>query len=133
LRAPADAPDILKAQSDIAWADELVLVFPLWIGSAPALARAFLEQVSRGGYFAETSAKVFKPKLKGKAARFLVTMGMPGWFYRLHFGARGLKSLADSLRICGVAPVRMALFGAIESPRAPREALARARALGARL
>lgn len=131
FEAPPDAPDILNAQADIAWADELVFVFPLWIGSAPGLVRAFLEQVLRGGFFAETNTKGYKPKLKGKSARLIVTMGMPAWFYRLFFGARGVRSIADNLRLCGVAPVRTTLFGAVESPRAPQGALARTKALGA--
>jgi multimeric flavodoxin WrbA len=41
---PAD----LEAQEGIRWADHLVLVYPLWLGTMPALLQAFLEQVLRG-------------------------------------------------------------------------------------
>ena len=43
-------PDALHAQAAITWADHLVIVHPLWLGAAPALLRAFCEQVFRYGF-----------------------------------------------------------------------------------
>jgi putative NADPH-quinone reductase len=43
-------PDSIKqAQDAIRWADHLVIFYPLWLGSMPALLKAFLEQVFRPG------------------------------------------------------------------------------------
>ena len=121
----ADAPDIVAAQNDILWAEHVVFIFPLWVGSAPSLVRAFLEQCARGGFLMEADAKGFHPKLKGKSARLIVTMGMPAFFYRLYFRARGVRSVADNLRMCGFKPIRLNFFGAIEAPGAAEAALAR--------
>lgn len=42
--------DIGNAQEVIRWAQHLVIVFPLWHGTMPALLKAFLEQVFRPGF-----------------------------------------------------------------------------------
>ncbi len=41
------SPDIAQVQADIAWAEHVVLIYPLWLGTMPALLKAFLEQVFR--------------------------------------------------------------------------------------
>jgi putative NADPH-quinone reductase len=38
------------AQDDIAWAQHIMLFFPLWLGDMPALLKGFLEQVARPGF-----------------------------------------------------------------------------------
>lgn len=46
-----DAPAALHgAQKDVAWAEHLVFVYPLWLGDLPAALKAFLEQVCRPGF-----------------------------------------------------------------------------------
>lgn len=43
-------PDSLEdAAEAIVWAEHIVFVFPLWLGTVPALLKAFLEQVIRPG------------------------------------------------------------------------------------
>src|SRR4051812_16006817 len=37
-------PGLLDAQKAIGWAEHIVLIFPLWLGTMPALLKAFLEQ-----------------------------------------------------------------------------------------
>lgn len=41
---------LAQAQTDIAWAQHIVLFFPLWLGDMPALLKGFLEQVARPGF-----------------------------------------------------------------------------------
>lgn len=130
---PPEGEAILAVRRDIDWAGHLVFVFPLWLGSAPALLRALLEQVSRGGFVAETDTNGWKPHLRGKSARLIVTMGMPAFAYRLLFGAHGVKSIAASiLGFAGVAPVALTLIGAIGAKGKPAIAalIARIEALG---
>src|SRR5690606_34541744 len=38
-------PSLVPAQQAIAEAEHILLVFPLWLGTMPALVKAFLEQV----------------------------------------------------------------------------------------
>lgn len=111
-------PDsIRQAQEAFTWADHLVIIYPLWHGSMPALLKAFFEQVFRPGFALEYSGAGRMPKklLTGKSARIVVTMGMPAFFYRWYFGAHGLKSLKCSiLKSSGIGPIKASLIGMVE-------------------
>jgi putative NADPH-quinone reductase len=111
---------LLPAQAEIGSADHLVIFYPLWLGTMPAILKAFLEQVFRPGfaYSMGGGRGMWAKRLKGKSARIVVTMGMPPLFYRWYFGAHGLKGLERSiLGFCGIAPIRENLFGMVESAR----------------
>jgi putative NADPH-quinone reductase len=112
-------PDsIMQAQATIKWADHLVIIYPLWLGSMPALLQAFFEQVFRPGFAYEYDKSGGFPKklLSGKSARIVVTMGMPAFAYRWFFLAHSLKSLARNvLGFSGVGPVKSTLIGSVEA------------------
>lgn len=124
LRSPQDwghatPPDALRqAQADLAWAEHLVILYPLWLGAMPALLKAFFEQVLRPGFAVDKggSATSWVKRLRGRSARIVVTMGMPAFIYRWVFGAHSLKSLERNiLRFVGIAPLRETLIGSVES------------------
>jgi putative NADPH-quinone reductase len=123
-----------EAQAALAWADHLVLVYPLWLGDVPAVLKAFLEQTLRPGFaFPLAAGQPSRRALAGKTARVIVTMGMPAFVYRWYFGAHSLRSLRRSvLGFVGVRRVRATLIGSIESIGAARRArwLATVEALG---
>lgn len=122
--SPPDHPAVLRAQQDLLWCDHLVLVFPLWLGGAPSLLRAFLEQTARASFMAETSGKGIRQKLKGRSGRVIVTMGMPAFIYRLMFREHGVRNIIQGvLGFAGIAPIRHTLFGAVEA--APEATLSR--------
>jgi putative NADPH-quinone reductase len=123
LRSAADwkngapAPSIRDAQASIAWAEHLVIFFPLWLGDMPALLKGFLEQALRPGFALGAAAPGRMPKklLKGRSARIVVTMGMPAFFYRLYYRAHSVNSLKRNiLESCGFSPVRASLVGTVE-------------------
>lgn len=115
----ADPPAAVKTcQDNIAWADHLVIIYPLWLGTMPAVLKAFFEQVFRPGFAfgGQTSKGLWQKKLKGKSARIVVTMGMPAFVYRFFFGAHSLKSLERNiLGFVGIGPVRETLIGMVEA------------------
>lgn len=119
--APGTA--IKRAQDDVRWADHVVIVYPLWLGDVPALLKAFLEQVARPGFaIGQTDRRIPAKLLKGRSARIIVTMGMPGLFYRVVFRAHSLKSLERNiLRFVGFGPVRHSIIGNVESGRRHRQ------------
>ena len=106
-------PDIRTAQEAVRQADHVTMVYPLWLGEQPALLKGFLEQVFRYGFALEKpGAQGWTGLLKGKSARVIVTMGMPGPVYRLMFGAHGVRSMERSvLWMSGFKPVRHTFFG----------------------
>lgn len=110
-------PSLRDVQERCLGADHLVLVYPLWLGTMPALLKGFLEQVFRPGVALSNEAgELPKPALKGKSARVIVTMGMPAAAYRWFFRAHSLKSLERNiLKFAGIRPVRETLFGLVDS------------------
>lgn len=124
LRSPQDwehgsVPAALQtAQDDLAWAQHVVLFFPLWLGDMPALLKGFLEQVARPGFaFKKEGNNPFGHKgLSGRSARVVVTMGMPALVYRWYFRAHSLKSLERNiLGFVGFAPIRETLVGSVDT------------------
>lgn len=124
LRAQADwmkgedgAPESIKAAiADCRWADHFLIVYPLWMGTMPALLKAFMEQTFRPGVALGYEKGFPKAQFKGKSARVAVTMGMPALAYRWYFGAHSLKSLEKNiLKFAGVRPVRESLFGMVDA------------------
>jgi putative NADPH-quinone reductase len=112
-----------------------VFLYPLWLGDMPALLKGFLEQVARPGFALAYTDKGFPRKLlKGRSARVVVTMGMPGFFYSLIYRAHSLKSLErDILSFAGIRPVRHSVVGSVESgPEHRQRWLDRMKALGRR-
>ena len=106
------------AINDIRWSEHLVFIFPLWLGTMPALLKAFLEQVMRPGVAFEYAAggTAMKTLLHGRSARIIVTMGMPAILYRLWFLNHGVATLRRGiLNIVGIRPVRQSLFGGVEA------------------
>jgi putative NADPH-quinone reductase len=94
LRDPADfatpAPEpIRQVQQAVLQARHLVVVYPLWLGTMPAV-------------------------VKGRSARVIVTMGMPATAYRLMFGAHGVKGFESGiLGMAGIGPIHETLIGGI--------------------
>ena len=126
---------IRDAQKHIAWAEHIVVVFPLWLGDMPALLKAFLEQALRPGFALgkpDKPGRMMKKLLKGKSARLIVTMGMPAFFYRLYFRSHILKSMKRNvLQFCGISPVRTTVIGMIEgSPSLHERWLSKVAVLG---
>jgi putative NADPH-quinone reductase len=120
LRNPAEfatpAPEpIVQVQQAVLQANHLVVVYPLWLGTMPALVKAFFEQFGRAEFAIAQSAKGWPRKmLKGRSARVVVTMGMPATAYRLVFGAHGVKGFESGiLGMAGIGPIHETLIGGI--------------------
>lgn len=111
------APGIRRAQQDIQWANHLLIVYPLWLGTMPALLKAFLEQTIRPGFAFEAESNGWpKKRLRGRTARIVVTMGMPAFWYRWYFLSHSLRSLERNiLKFCGIRPVGESIFGMVEA------------------
>lgn len=114
-RAPS--PAVTAVQETIAWAEHLVILYPLWLGDMPALLKGFFEQVLRPGFAIEVGAKPSRHGLlHGRSAQIIVTMGMPAFFYRFFYGAHSVKALERNiLKLAGIGPVAHTLIGSVES------------------
>jgi NAD(P)H dehydrogenase (quinone) len=115
LRVQRREPDLQQAYDDLVAADHLVFVFPLWLGDMPAILKGFLERILQPELIEPAKTGRFVQVLKGKSARVIVTMGMPGLVYRWWYGAHAVKLLKRNiLRFMGVSPIRTTIHGYIE-------------------
>jgi len=120
LRDPGDfatpAPEpVRQVQQAVLDADHLVVVYPLWLGTMPAVVKAFFEHFARAEFAIEQTGKGWPRKmLKGRSARVVVTMGMPATAYRLMFGAHGVKGFESAiLGMAGIGPIHESLIGGV--------------------
>lgn len=133
--ASSTPESIRQAQEAVAWAQHLVILYPLWLGEMPALLKGFFEQLLRPG-FATSEVRggtSWQRLLGGRSVRIVVTMGMPAFIYRWYFRAHGLKSLKRNiLSFCGLGPIRETLIGNVEGcgATARKRWLEKLRALG---
>ncbi|MFN3816334.1 NAD(P)H-dependent oxidoreductase [Brevundimonas sp.] len=116
------APQIVEAcQQDLLWAQHVVVIYPLWLGDVPAVLKAFIEQVFRPGFAFDPKRKATGGQLKGRSARLVVTMGMPGWLYFSWFSAHSLRIFRRNvLQFVGIGPVRNTVFGMVEGASAEK-------------
>jgi putative NADPH-quinone reductase len=109
---------ILNIQGLILWADHIVTIYPLWLGTMPALLKHFFEQIFRPRFaFFKTKGRMWPIKiLKGKCVRVVVTMRIPAIIYRWFYRAHSLKSLEQNiLYFVGLKPVYHSLIGQIDT------------------
>lgn len=119
------APEPLRtAVEAIAWAEHLVFIFPLWLGTMPGLLKGFLEQTMRPGVafqYSDGKGMLTKSLLRGRSARMIVTMGMPSVVYRLWFLSHGVAGMRRGiLNFVGIRPVRETLLGPVGAGEARR-------------
>ncbi|MCA3699737.1 MAG: NAD(P)H-dependent oxidoreductase [Brevundimonas sp.] len=113
--APAP-PVITVVQQDIAWAQHLVILYPLWLGGMPARLKALFEQTFRPGFaFGQRERSIGDGRLKGRSARVIVTMGMPAVIYRGFYFSHSLQALKRNiLSFVGIGPTRSSIVGNVE-------------------
>ena len=117
-REQALEPDLAAARAAFVACDHVVVIFPLWCGDMPAILKGFFERILQPDLLAiqKSGGKASWKFFKGKSARVIMTMGMPGWFYRIYYGAHALKLLKRNiLKFVGITPVRSSVYGMIEA------------------
>jgi putative NADPH-quinone reductase len=111
-------PDLLEMQQEIRNAEHIVLVYPNWWGTYPALLKGFFDRAFLPGFafsYRENSMLINK-LLKGKSARLIVTMDSPWWYYALLLRSPGHNSMKKGiLEFCGIQPVKITSFGPVIS------------------
>ena len=111
-------PDLLLMQQNILEADHLVMIYPNWWGTYPALLKGFIDRVFLPNFAFEYLEKSPLPAklLKGKTARIIVTMDTPKWYYRLINRSPGHNSMKTAiLEFCGIKPVKISSFAIVKS------------------
>lgn len=111
-------PDLLQMQQEILKAEHIVLVYPNWWGTYPALLKGFFDRIFLPGFsfsYRENS-RLLNKLLKGRTARLIVTMDTPKWYYSLFMKSPGHNSMKKGiLEFCGITPVKITSFSPLIS------------------
>lgn len=113
--------DIAAIQSEISKADHLVLVYPNWWNTYPALLKGFFDRVfvPKFAFKYRENSLLWDKLLVGKSARMIVTMDTPRWYYSIFYGNSGFKAVKKGiLEFCGIKPVRITSFSPIKTSTA---------------
>lgn len=115
-RAQTLEPSLRKAKRDIVWADHLVIVYPNWWGSMPAILKGFFDRLLLPNFAFRYDAKKMRSEglLKRKSARVILLMRVASKEYRKKYPYRGETVKHSILEFCGVKPVRMTEIGPSE-------------------
>jgi putative NADPH-quinone reductase len=111
-------PDLVKMQQEILAAEHLVLVYPNWWATFPALLKGFIDRVFVPNFaFKYRENSPFWDKLlAGKTARMIVTMDTPKWYYFLMNINAGHNAMRIGvLEFCGIKPVKITSFAPVKS------------------
>lgn len=111
-------PDLLAAQTSIAWAQHIAWVFPVWWGTIPALLKGFLDRTLTSGwaYKFNKGSSLPVPLLTGRSAHLLVPLDTPPWYYRWVYRMPVIHQMKrTTLEFCGVRPVKTHMFGPVIS------------------
>ncbi|TVQ81228.1 MAG: flavodoxin family protein [Bradymonadales bacterium] len=110
-------PDLQNAQKLILWAEHLVIAFPVWWSSMPALLKGFFDRVFLPGFAFDfrPDNPLWKKHLKGRSAHVIITMGSPYLIYRTLFGKATHRAMINGiLKFCGISPVRSTTISYVE-------------------
>jgi len=106
--------DMVGALSNVRWASELAIVFPLWFEQPPAILRAVFDQLSRSNPpLGSLGANCERPE---RTARIVMTMDMPAFIYRaLYRQNKGTEGRIRTLSFPGVRSDEPILIGSVHT------------------
>ncbi|PGM55932.1 NAD(P)H-dependent oxidoreductase [Bacillus sp. AFS053548] len=111
-------PDLEKYRKQILWADQLVLVYPIWWGRPPAMLLGYIDQMFASS-FAYKDKKGLLPMglLKGKSVVCISTMKGPAKYPLLWLNnAHKILMKRALFQFVGINKVKFFEFGKMESP-----------------
>lgn len=111
-------PDLLQAQENIKWADHLVIIYPIWWGSYPALFKGFIDRTLLPGFaFKKREGSVWWDKfLTNKTARIISTADQPAWYYKWFNKEPSTVAMKKlTLNFVGINKVRSTTFGPLRN------------------
>ncbi|BAV63234.1 NAD(P)H-dependent oxidoreductase [Sphingobium cloacae] len=109
-------PDLERVAAAIIACDHLVVGFPMWWGSEPALLKGFIDRVLLPGFaFRYHRDDPFWDRLlAGRSADAIVTTDTPSWYLWLAYGNPVVRRWRGQiLGFCGFKPVRIVKLGPV--------------------
>lgn len=110
-------PDLLEVQTNITWAQHLVIVYPIWWGGMPALLKGLIDRTFLPGFAFRyrKDSHMWDRLLSGRTAHLLITMDSPPWYFRWVSRMAGHNQMKRTiLESCGIKPVGISTFGPVK-------------------
>jgi NAD(P)H dehydrogenase (quinone) len=113
--APTPGADVTAERAMLADADVFVLVFPMWMGSMPAMLKGYLERVFGYGFAYGKGPGGVTPLLSGRKLIAFSASGAPNDWLVSQGIWQAARALQDTYfgQICGLVPIDHVHFGAI--------------------
>ncbi len=110
-------PDLLRVQEAIKWAHHVVILYPTWFSTMPALLKGFFDRAWLPGFafHFNKNGLGWKRLLKGRSARVIVTSDSPAFMLWVLFGDTTNEIKRGILRFAGFSPVRILRIGGIKN------------------
>lgn len=130
-------PDLARAQEELVWCDHLVVVYPMWWGTMPALLKGFFDRALLPGFAFKyrPNSQLWDRLLAGRSARIIVTSDAPVWYNWLVNRNPSQNAMKRTiLEFCGFKPVRITSIGSMRhiSDKARRGWLERVERIGSK-
>lgn len=114
---PPARADLRQSQSDLAWCDRLVLVYPMWWGHVPALLKSWFEHVLTAGFAFRYHDKDpwWDKLLAGREAHLIRTCDAPSLYARLWYRDADILCLRRAvLGFCGIKVRKVLRIGRVK-------------------
>lgn len=108
-------PDLKMFRDNVLWADHIVIIYPTWWSSMPALLKGLFDRAwlpHTAFNFADHGLTWVK-LLKGRTARVITSANTPPWLLRFMYGSPTTTLELAILRFAGIR-ARSTIFGPTE-------------------
>lgn len=112
-------PALAKYREQLSWADQIVLVYPIWWGRPPAMLMGYIDQMFASGFaYRDKGGLLPEGLLKGKSVVCVSTMKGPAHYPLLWLNNAHKALMRKALfNYVGIRKVKFFEFGSMESPR----------------
>lgn len=111
-------PDLIKVQEAFKWADHIVILYPNWWCSMPALLKGMFDRMFLPGFgfsFKKDGSGGWDKLLTGRTARVVVSLNHPPFKARLMFGDYTNEIRKGILEFAGIWPVKLTKIGPVQN------------------
>ena len=110
-------PCLEQIQKDIRWAEHVVVFYPMWWATMPAILKGFFDRAWLPGfaYRFKDSGFGWEKLLSGKTGRVVVTMNNWPFLARFLFGDTTNEIDQAIMEFAGIEPTKVSSFGRIET------------------
>lgn len=110
-------PDLKKFQENVKWCDHIVVVYPNWWCTMPALLKGLFDRTWLPGFafnFRKNDLYGWIKHLKGKTGRIIILADIPELLTWFLFGEFTNELARGTLGFAGIHPVRITVFSPSE-------------------